>query len=110
MNKKVARLVCECPAKCSLYENLFTELVAEANNRLSNFNQQELNNQHYSVNQKFDKSNDEFYSSGKSILINKFLLIFICMIHWLELIRVFSLNVLVILVKWFNTFLVVLKI
>lgn len=47
VNKKTTRLVCECPAKCSMYEHLIAELVAEANIRITNLFQQQQ--EHYSA-------------------------------------------------------------
>ena len=52
-NKKSTRLVCECPAKCSMYEHLITELVAEANLRMTNLVQQQKNYEPASSSSKF---------------------------------------------------------
>ena len=76
-SKKTARLVCECPGKCSLYEHLITELIAEANQRIANLNQ----DNHYSANQltsSFDfKPNDEYYLQSSSKCSKKTLVRFI---------------------------------
>lgn len=61
LSKKQTRLVCECPSKCSSYEQLITELISEANSRATNDNHQ------YSANQ-LASSNDEYLQSSSKYL------------------------------------------